>query len=341
MVDRGRRPGTRRARSFRWWKRAGRSTEPGRDAPGSWRTSLRRPHWRSHVRGERSDGIGLPAAAGIPVGSAGASRPAVVILDWRLESELSAALSWPHHSIRTSDHLLDRQRHGRAAVDDPRQRLTRVVDKAGGNSPFEEALAWALETSRARCSGACRALARLVRAKTSAAFIPPNPKEVETAASTRAGVAARRTVRSIVGSSATRLHVPGSTSRSMAMAVMAASIAPEAPRACRTAPSCPTPGARGQRSEGGMDRARLGGLVEWRARGVGVQVADALGCDASVRQRRLDRASRISPVRSWRGHVVRVVGCPEPNDLGDDPGPAAARRVPLLERQDRGSLTHH
>ena len=76
-----------------------------------------------------------------------APPPAVVVLDWRLERELSAALF-----------LATRHQHPRLPIiywtgsvlgslpsmiqDD---RYTVVVDKAGGTSPFEDALAWALD----------------------------------------------------------------------------------------------------------------------------------------------------------------------------------------------------
>jgi DNA-binding NtrC family response regulator len=73
--------------------------------------------------------------------------PAVVVLDWRLEHELSAALF-----------LATRHRHPRLPIiywtgsvrgalpsmiqDD---RYTVVVDKAAGTGEFEDALAWALD----------------------------------------------------------------------------------------------------------------------------------------------------------------------------------------------------
>ena len=78
--------------------------------------------------------------------------PSAVILDWRLEHELSAALF-----------LATRHRHPRLPViywtgstlgalpsmisDD---RWARIVDKATGTEPFEEALAWALAQADAR-----------------------------------------------------------------------------------------------------------------------------------------------------------------------------------------------
>ena len=78
--------------------------------------------------------------------------PAVLILDWRLERELSAGLF-----------LATRHRHPRLPIiywtgsilgalpsmiqDD---RYTVVVDKAGGSAVFEEALAWALDDEGAR-----------------------------------------------------------------------------------------------------------------------------------------------------------------------------------------------
>jgi hypothetical protein len=74
--------------------------------------------------------------------------PMAVVLDWRLENELSAALF-----------LATRHRHPRVRViywtASPRSslpamirddRLTMVVDKAGGADSFEIALSWALAT---------------------------------------------------------------------------------------------------------------------------------------------------------------------------------------------------
>jgi DNA-binding NtrC family response regulator len=77
----------------------------------------------------------------------GTDAPSAVILDWRLEHELSAALF-----------LATRHRHPELPIvywtgsvatslpamirEDPR---TRVVDKADGTLAFERALAWALD----------------------------------------------------------------------------------------------------------------------------------------------------------------------------------------------------
>ena len=73
--------------------------------------------------------------------------PAVVILDWRLENELSSGLfmatrhQYPHLPIifwtGSGTDALPSMIHDNG--------YTRVVDKAAGNSPFEEALAWAFE----------------------------------------------------------------------------------------------------------------------------------------------------------------------------------------------------
>jgi len=73
--------------------------------------------------------------------------PAVVILDWRLENELSAALfmatrhQYPHLPIifwtGSGTDALPSMIHDNG--------YTRVVDKAAGNPPFEDALAWALD----------------------------------------------------------------------------------------------------------------------------------------------------------------------------------------------------
>ncbi len=81
----------------------------------------------------------------------GPATPAAVILDWRLEHELSAALF-----------LATRHRHPDLPVvfwtGSPPESLpamiradanARIVDKASGTSAFESALSWALETPAA------------------------------------------------------------------------------------------------------------------------------------------------------------------------------------------------
>jgi DNA-binding NtrC family response regulator len=80
-----------------------------------------------------------------------AEPPAVIVLDWRLEHELSAALF-----------LATRHRHPRLPVvfwtgSAPESlpamiradERTRIVDKAAGTSAFEDALAWALASTQA------------------------------------------------------------------------------------------------------------------------------------------------------------------------------------------------
>lgn len=81
--------------------------------------------------------------------------PAVVILDWRLENELSAALfmatrhQYPHLPIifwtGSGTEALPAMIHDNGH--------TRVVDKAGGTSPLEYALVWALEDQPRRMLG--------------------------------------------------------------------------------------------------------------------------------------------------------------------------------------------
>ena len=81
----------------------------------------------------------------------GSATPAAVILDWRLEHELSAALF-----------LATRHRHPDLPVvfwtGSPPESLpamiradanARIVDKASGTSAFESALSWALEAPAA------------------------------------------------------------------------------------------------------------------------------------------------------------------------------------------------
>lgn len=86
--------------------------------------------------------------------------PAVVILDWRLENELSAALfmatrhRYPHLPIifwtGSGTDALPSMIHDNG--------FTRIVDKAAGNSPFEEALTWALDDEPSRMLGSLPAL---------------------------------------------------------------------------------------------------------------------------------------------------------------------------------------
>src|SRR5207253_10976995 len=68
--------------------------------------------------------------------------------------------------------------------------------------------------------------------KTRAAFMPPNPNEVESAAAGRVLHGSRRTFSPQRSSIVSRLHVPGNNPRSRAKAVIAASSAPLAPRGC-------------------------------------------------------------------------------------------------------------
>jgi len=80
-----------------------------------------------------------------------AGPPTAVVLDWRLEHELSAALF-----------LATRHRHpslpviywtgstlGALPAMISEDRWVVIVDKAAGTRPFEDALGWALETSEA------------------------------------------------------------------------------------------------------------------------------------------------------------------------------------------------
>ena len=86
--------------------------------------------------------------------------PAVVILDWRLENELSAALfmatrhQYPHLPIifwtGSGTEALPSMIHDNG--------FTRVVDKAGGTLPLEEALVWALEDEPSAMLGSLPAL---------------------------------------------------------------------------------------------------------------------------------------------------------------------------------------
>lgn len=106
----------------------------------------------------------VPSVFRLPLAFLSAMRagpaPAVVILDWRLENELSAALfmatrhRYPRLPIifwtGSGTEALPSMIHDNG--------YTRVVDKAAGNSPFEEALAWALADEPSPMLGSLPAL---------------------------------------------------------------------------------------------------------------------------------------------------------------------------------------
>jgi CheY-like chemotaxis protein len=77
--------------------------------------------------------------------------PRVVILDWRLENELSAALylatrhRYPHIPVIYWTASVSSELPSMLRGDE----LTVVVDKADGSGPFDRALSWALERADA------------------------------------------------------------------------------------------------------------------------------------------------------------------------------------------------
>ena len=75
------------------------------------------------------------------------AAPAVVILDWRLENELSAALFMATRHQYPRLPIIFWTGSGTDALPSMIQDNGRtvVVDKAAGTSPFEDALAWALD----------------------------------------------------------------------------------------------------------------------------------------------------------------------------------------------------
>jgi CheY-like chemotaxis protein len=81
----------------------------------------------------------------------GRSRPAAVVLDWRLEHELSAALFLAtRHRFPGLPVIYWTGSHARALPAMIRNdRLTRIVDKAGGSGTFETALGWAMAQRQA------------------------------------------------------------------------------------------------------------------------------------------------------------------------------------------------
>jgi FixJ family two-component response regulator len=160
MVDRGRRPGTRRARSAIVEERG---TIDGASPRRAW--IVEDEPAAASLAADLCEASGAAASVfRLPLAFLSAMRegpaPAVVILDWRLENELSAALfmatrhQHPHLPIifwtgRGTDRLP-------AMIHD--NGYTRVVDKAGGTSPLEDALIWALEDQKSAMLGSLPAL---------------------------------------------------------------------------------------------------------------------------------------------------------------------------------------
>ena len=75
------------------------------------------------------------------------SRPTAVVLDWRLEHELSAALFLATRHRYPTLPVVYWTGHAAAALPSmiTADARTIIVDKAGGTEPFERALAWASE----------------------------------------------------------------------------------------------------------------------------------------------------------------------------------------------------
>jgi DNA-binding NtrC family response regulator len=75
------------------------------------------------------------------------SRPTAVVLDWRLEHELSAALFLATRHRYPTLPVVYWTGHAAAALPSmiTGDARTIVVDKAGGTEPFERALEWASE----------------------------------------------------------------------------------------------------------------------------------------------------------------------------------------------------
>ena len=72
--------------------------------------------------------------------------PTAVVLDWRLERELSAALflATRHRHPRLPVIYWTGSTLGALPAMISEDRWATIVDKSGGTAPFEEALAWAL-----------------------------------------------------------------------------------------------------------------------------------------------------------------------------------------------------
>ena len=237
---------------------------------------------RRPVRGERRGGIGLSACRCAFL-AATARRPRAGRRHPRLaprERSSARRCSWrPATGTRacrssTGPAACD----GRPSVDDPGRRL-HDRRRQGGRAVARSRKRWRgrSTTSRARAREPPAPRPASCRASTSAAFIPPNPNEVETAASTRAGGG-----RAEDGEIDRRVEVrPGCTSpaapaldghgrdRGLDRARRAERVPVQALRARDR-------DAVGERAEGERIGARLGRLVERRAGRVRVDVADAL-----------------------------------------------------------------
>jgi DNA-binding NtrC family response regulator len=80
----------------------------------------------------------------------GSAAPAAVVLDWRLERELSAALFMATRHVHPTVPVVYWTGSLSTALPEMirSDAATVVVDKSGGIAPFEQAIAWALSSRR-------------------------------------------------------------------------------------------------------------------------------------------------------------------------------------------------
>ena len=89
------------------------------------------------------------------------------------------------------------------------------------------------------------------------------------------------------------------------------------------------------------DRGGLRLVAERRARAVRVDVADGVGCDRRIAQRRRHRLGRTGARVIRLRDVPGVPGGPVPLELPVDAGAASPGMLPLLEHDDPGAFGQH
>src|SRR3954471_13722866 len=89
------------------------------------------------------------------------------------------------------------------------------------------------------------------------------------------------------------------------------------------------------------DCRSLGGVVEWRRRAVGVDMADVRGLQIGVGERQPHAGDRAHDAGSRRGDVMRIGIAGGTHDLADDGGATPFSHRPFLEHQDPGSFAEH
>ena len=189
-----------------------------------------------------------------------------------------------------------------------------------------------------RSSGRWNERKRHVASRHSTALWPPKPNEFEIASGRSPGraPAARAAVARSRGRAPGRARsspsVGGIMRARRARIVATASTAPAAPSRCPIADLVEEIGiARGVLAERGLQRDRLGAIVERRRGAVGVDVDEPVGCAPASVERARDRRAPRPRRRRRRGDVVGVRG----RAVAAQDGRGCGRRVRAPPRRSR------